>query len=276
MPLRDELIALERDFARHVTQLDAGEPSPDFGSPGSRAPIAERIRSDRGIPPEERLAIYRHGYFARIHGVLRDDYGALHALFGDAAFHDLAKLYLMAHPPRSYSLRDVGALLPEFLASPVAEPFTERWPFAADLAALEWALVDVFDAADVCVLDREALAALSPADWAGLQLELVAAHRILALDWPVQRLRKAWSNEQPMPDLFPSPTKVLVHRNREQVFTRSLGELEDRALAWVREGCDFAAICGRAADELGEVGSPSEVLGLLERWIAEGLLAASE
>ena len=276
MLLRDELISLQRDLARHVTQLDAGEPSHDFGSSGSRAPIAERIRSDRGVPPEERLAIYRHGYFARIHGVLRDDYGALCALVGDAAFHDLAKLYLMAHPPRSHSLRDVGAALPEFLAGSVAEPFTERWPFAADLAALEWALVDVFDAPDTRVLDRDALAALPAADWATLQLELIEAHRILALAWPVQGFRKAWSNELPMPGLSPSPTKVLVHRQREQVFVRSLGELEDRALAWVREGCDFAGICGRAADELGEVGSASAVLALLERWVAEGLLAASE
>ena len=57
MPLPDELIALQRDLARHVTQLDAGEPSPDFGPSGSRAPIAERIRSDRGIPPERILLL---------------------------------------------------------------------------------------------------------------------------------------------------------------------------------------------------------------------------
>ena len=276
MPLPDELIALQRDLARHVTQLDAGEPSPDFGPSGSRAPIAERIRSDRGIPPEERLAVYRHGYFARLHAVLRDDYGALHAVLGEAAFHDLAKLYLMAHPPRSYTLRDVGASLPEFLAGPVAEFFEARWPFAPDLAALEWALVDVFDAPDDRLLDREALVVLPPAGWAALALELVAAHRIFAFDWPVHRLRHAFSSQQPMPEIEPRPTQVLVHRHREQVFVRSLGDLEERALAWVREGCDFAAICGRAADEHGDAGSPSEVLGLLEQWLADGLLAAAD
>lgn len=276
MPNRDEWIALQRDLAGHITQLDAGEPSPDFGTSGPRAPIAEQIRSDRGISPEERLAVYAHAYFARIHAVLRDDYGALLAVLGEAAFHDLAKLYLMAHPPRSYSLRDVGALLPEFLAGPAAEFFEVRWPFARDLATLEWALVDVFDAPDARLLDRETLARLPPAGWAALVLELVAAHRILALDWPVHRLRQAFSSEQPMPELEPRPTKLLVHRHREQVFVRALGDLEERALAWVREGCDFGAICGRAADEYGDAGSPSVVLALLEQWLAEGLLAAGD
>jgi hypothetical protein len=274
MPLRDEWIALQRDLAWHVTQLDAGEPSAVFGSTNARAPIADRIRCDRGISPEERLAVYTHAYFARLHTVLRDDYGALHAALGNAAFHDLAKLYLMAHPPRTFTLRDVGASLPDFLAGPAAGFFAARWPFASDLAALEWALVEVFDAGDDRLLDREALAALSPEGWAELALELVAAHRIVALDWPVHRLRQAWSSEQPMPELSPSPTKVLVHRHREQVFVRPLGDLEGRALAWLREGCEFGAICGRAADEFGDAGSPTEVLALLERWLADGLLAA--
>lgn len=272
----DDLRAVQRELAHHVTRLAAAGETLAAESSDSRAAIMERIRPDRGISAEERLSIYRHAYFARIHDVLRDDYGALHALFGDAAFHDLVKLYLMAHPPRSHSLRDVGAKLSVFLAGPVAEPFTARWPYSADLAALEWALVDVFDAADRRVLVREALSALPSSGWAALELELVPAHRILALAWPVQRLRQAWSSERPLPSLDPSPTTVLVHRHREQVFVRSLGELEDRTLALVREGCDFATVCGRAADELGDAGSPSEVLALLERWLAEGLLAASE
>ncbi len=271
-----DLIAVQRELARHVTRLDAAGEAFAAGSSDARAAIVERIRPDRGISAEERLLIYRHGYFARIHDVLRDDYGALHALLGEAAFHDLAKLYLMAHPPRSHSLRDVGAKLPAFLAGPVAEAFILRWPCAADLAALEWALVDVFDALDTPVLDREALSALSPVGWAELELELVAAHRILALAWPVHHLRHAWSNDRSLPALDSSPTKLLVHRHHEQVFVRSLGEFEDQTLALVREGCDFATVCGRAADELGDAGSPSEVLALLERWLAEGILAASE
>jgi hypothetical protein len=270
------LHTLQHEFARHVTRLDTGDEAITSASRDSRLTIVEQLRSDRGIAQAARLAVYRHGYFARIHDVLRDDFGALHALFGAAAFHDLAKLYLMAHPPRSHSLRDVGASLPAFFAGPVAEPFATRWPWAADLATLEWALVEVFDAPDRLLLDREALSLLPPAAWAALELELVPAHRILALEWPVHRLRQAWSNESPLPALDPSPTTLLVHRHREQVFTRSLGELEQRALALVGAGCDLAAICGRAADELGDAGSPTEVLALLERWLADGLLAAGE
>jgi hypothetical protein len=270
------LHTLQHEFARHVTRLGTDGEGLTSASRDSRPAIVEQLRSDRGIAQEARLGVYRHGYFARIHDVLRDDFGALHALFGAAAFHDLAKLYLLAHPPRSHSLRDVGSKLPAFLAGPVAEPFATRWPWAADLASLERALIDVFDAPDRLLLDREALSLLPPAAWGALELELVPAHRILMLEWPVHRLRQAWSNEVPLPALDRSPTTVVVHRHREEVFTRSLGELEQRALALVGAGRDLASICGCAADELGDAGSPSEVLALLERWLADGLLARGE
>lgn len=273
MRLGDEWLGLQRDLAADFTRLDPSENASPPGSATSSRPIAERIRADRGIPAEERLAVYRHAYFARIHEVLRSDFGALHALLGDAAFHDLAKLYLMAHPPRSFTLRDAGASLPAFLAGPVAELFRARWPAAADLAAVEWALVEAFDAADDRLLDRATLSRLAPSDWSTLTLELVTAHRIFDLDWPVHRLRRAWSSAQPLPALARRATTVLVHRHDEQVFVRALGGLEARALVWVREGRGFGEICGRAVDEYGDAGSPDAVLALLERWLAEGLLA---
>ena len=90
---------------------------------GDGANLSARIRSDHGIPAEERLFVYAHAWFARLHEVLREDYGALAEALGKDAFHDLAKLYFRAHPPRSHSLRFLGEGLCAFLRSPVAELF---------------------------------------------------------------------------------------------------------------------------------------------------------
>jgi hypothetical protein len=259
---RAALRELQRDFARAVTDPDA--PPDGFA----------RLRSDLGIPAEERLAVYANAYFARLHGVLRDDFGALAQVLGEAGFHDLVRLYLMACPPRGFSLRFAGERLPAFLAGPVAEAFARRWPFAADLAALEWALVDVFDAPDAPLLERAALAALRPEDWPGLRFALVPAQRLLELAWPVQQLRDAWSAERPLPAIEAGPTCVLVHRSADAVVQRALSAAEARALRLLGEGCDFAALCAGVAEEVGDAEGAQRVLEMLERWLADGILAA--
>lgn len=263
----ESLASAQHELARHVTALEG--PVGCEGEDGLRA----WLRADRSIPASERVRIYANAYFARIHGVLRDDYGTLHAALGPDGFHDLAKLYLMAYPPRSFSLRFVGAHLCEFLSGPVAEPFSRRWPFAADLAALEWAIVDVFDAPDTPLVSRETLAAVPPEEWGELRFELITAHRLLRLAWPVQRMREAWDVDRALPEIERAATTLLVHRHGEDVAYRPVSALEADALALLAEGRDFGAVCARVAAASGEAEGPPRALGLLERWLADGILA---
>jgi hypothetical protein len=256
------LAVVQRAFAAVASALDGS--SPDS--------LAGRLREDRGISAAERMAIYSHAYFARIHGALREDFGALAAALGEAAFHDLAKLYVMAHPPRTFSLRFAGEGLPRFLQSPVADVFRRRWPFAADLAALEWALADLFDAPDSPVLARESLAALAPADWGRLRLRFCDAHRVLTLDWPVTELREAWAASRPLPGLERRPTRVLVHRREERLFHRTLSDVETLALELAGAGASLESLCVAIADALGDDGSVEHTVALLGRWLSEHLL----
>jgi hypothetical protein len=155
----------------------------------------------------------------------------------------------------------------------VAEAFARRWPFAADLAALEWALVEVFDAPDAPLLERSALAALQPDDWPGLRFSLAPAQRLLDLAWPVQRLRDAWSADLPLPTIGACATCVLVYRREDAALQRALPAAEARALRLIREQCDFAAICAGVAELVGDAEAAPQVLGMLERWLADGILA---
>ena len=265
----DSLGAAQQRFARIASSLE--------GIGADARSLATWLREDRGVPALERMAVYAHAYFARIHGVLREDYGALHAALGDDAFHDLAKLYLMAHPPSHFSLRFAGERLPEFLAGPVTAVFRRRWPFAADLAALEWSLVDVFDAEDSPVLSRAELASVPPGDWGRLRFRLIPAHRLLRLDWPAHEVREAWlDGDRPLPRLEPRATPVLIHRREERVFHRAVSPLEARALGLVAEGRDFASLCAAIAEETGDGDCAARVVALLERWLAERLLAGFE
>jgi hypothetical protein len=231
------LADLQREFAGAVTALE--------GAPPGAAALEARLRADRDVPASRRIAVYANAYFARLHDALRADYPTLAEALGEDAFHDLAKLYLIAHPPRSFTLRVLGRELPAFLRSPAAEFFRARWPLAPDLAALEWAIADVFDAPDAPVLARETLARLAPDAWAGMRFELVAAQRRVSLGW----------------------TEILVHRRHELVHHRALAPDEAAALAALAAGEDFATLCAC-------VGSASRMLELLERWLADELLSA--
>ncbi|MEZ4278650.1 MAG: DNA-binding domain-containing protein [Myxococcota bacterium] len=268
--------ALQRAFARSVTGDggDRGEDSRRAADAAPRFPLFDRIRADRDVPAGDRLWIYEHAQFARLHDVLREDFGALRAALGDDAFHDFAKLYTMAHPSRSYSLRFLGERFPAFLAGPIAQPLISRWPFAADLAAFEWTLVDLFDAPDDPTLGREALAVMAPERWPLLRFECVRASRLVRFDWPVQSLHEAWSADLPLPAIAPAQTTILFHRRRERVVHRAIAALEAQALGLVASGADFEAICTAMASALGDAEGPRFVLALLERWIAEELLVA--
>lgn len=269
----EALAAAQRELARLATALEGLDQALEAGGDPDAVGLATWLRADRGASAIERVAVYTHAYFSRIHGALREDYDALHAALGDDAFHDLAKLYLMAHPPNSFSLRFAGERLPGFIAGSVAEAFSSRWPFAADLAALEWALVDAFDAADSPVLARESLAAIPPEDWGGLCFSLAASTRILALAWPVQRLIAALGSAEPSPALEPAQTSVLVYRRDDRVFHRALSTLEAAALAEVVAGADFAGVCARVEAETSDGQAAVVAVSLLERWLADGLLS---
>ena len=198
-------------------------------------------------------------------------------VLGEADFRGLVQAYLRAHPPHRPSLRDAGARLPEFLAgSPEAAALRSRHAFAPDLARLEWALVEAFDAADAPALPREALAAVAPERWAPLRFVFQPALRLLALGFPVQRVRQAVDagDGELAAALAPLPTQVCVWRQEERVFYRALESVEAEALAGALAGAPFGRLCEGIAARLSEAEAPLRAAGLISRWQEDGWLAA--
>ena len=269
MPERS-LQAQQRSFAGWVTALGR-----NWAGLSSEAAVEAWIRAGRGIPAHERLRVYANAYLARIESVLREDFGALSAALGEGGFGDLVRLYLMAHPPCGYSIGRVGERLPSFLREPATEAFRRRFPFAADLAALEWAITDVFDERDADLLASDVLARLPAEAWAELHLELVPAQRVLELAWPVQRIRDAWSAASDLPALTSVPTTLLVWRHAEAVYQRALPPDEAHALACVRRGDDFGGLCEEIAAFDPRADAAPRMLEMLRRWLADGLISAA-
>jgi hypothetical protein len=246
----------------------------EFGAAEARE-LSMRIQEDSKLSAVERLEVYANAYFYRIRDCLAEDFGALHAGLGAELFHDLVTAYLIAHPPRHPSLRFAGDRLPEFLrAGRAAEPFRRRLPWGGDLARLEWAIVDAFDAADAPTLSRERLSQIAPEHWVSLRFDFQAAYALLSLDWPVHLCRRAWDGGDPPPaaPLSPEKTPICVWRDAEQVRYRTLEALEARGLDLAAGGEPFGALCEQLATEVGDGEAPALAAALLARWQADGLL----
>jgi hypothetical protein len=151
-------------------------------SGGSGFDVAGLVRGDDRLGPVERLDIYADMYFYRLRDSLAEDFPAVTAVAGSAEFHNLITDYLLAHPPSSWTLRDLGQSLPGFLDR---HEIRGELPFLADLARLEWARIDVFDEADATPLTRPDLTGLAPREIEALTLGLIPAARLLMLDWSV-------------------------------------------------------------------------------------------
>lgn len=242
--------------------------------PEERRASRALLRDARGVSGAERLEVYANAYFGRIRDVLADSYPALRASLGEALFHDLATAYLIWHPPRHPSIRRVGDALPGFLAADSGgEPFRRRAPFAPDLAELERARLDAFDAADAPAVGREALAGVAPERWVGLRLRFAPSLRLLRLAWPVERLWAANERGEPPPRIAPAEHAVLVWRRDERVLHRSADPLEAGCLAAAMAGEPFGALCERIAAPQGEDAAPALAAGLLAGWLDGGLVA---
>jgi len=226
---------------------------------------------DGGVSPLPGLEVYRHAVPARLTAALRDNYLVLHRAMGDEDFDALANAYLQRHPSQRPSIRWFGHRLAEFMAD--WEPLAH--PALADMARMDWALRDAFDA-----LDAQALHGLTSLD-ERTRFALHPSVRLVTLEWAVEpawrALRLAITQESEDDPELPEPEEqthtLLVWRLGLEVRWRSLDALEaDLLSALQEEGADFAALGERAAAHVGEEAAPAALVQALQTWLAEGLL----
>ncbi len=130
----------------------------------------------------ERVGVYREMYLLRLAEALDTDYPALAHFLGGEAFNDLVAGYVEAFPSRSYTLNRLGDHLPEYIRT---APGIARRAFLHDLARLELAVSQVFDAPESPVLTEEQIAQVPTEAWADARLRPIEAFRLLSFQYPV-------------------------------------------------------------------------------------------
>jgi hypothetical protein len=225
------------------------------------------------VPVATRLGIYGDAYRARLVEALEANYPALAKLLGETDFATLGAQYVQAHDSTFFSIRYYGAALAEFLG---AHPDYAAAAVLAELARWEWAMTEVFDAADAEPIDTTALGSVSPDRWADLRFDWHPSLRRLGLAWNVPQIWKALTGdtERPEVSLHPQPVQWLLWRHELQTFFRSLSEAEAAALDAARTGETFGELCVLLCALVSEQEAPARAAGYLREWVASGLITA--
>ena len=139
---------------------------------GADAAIA-LVKPNARLSGMERLEIYARSYWSRLLDAFGEDFPGLRAVLGAAAFERMRRQYLAECPSESFTLRDLGRRLPAWLSAHPEFGGT----LGLEMAKLEWAEIESFDAAALTPLTVEEIAALTSESTLRLQphLQLVQA-----------------------------------------------------------------------------------------------------
>jgi hypothetical protein len=185
------------------------EPIPD--DPAVAAATRVHVAGNERLTPEEQADIYRNQFWLRHVESLSEDHPGLRALVGEAVFEALAHAYLTAHPPRTPSLRELGADLPGFAAAFRGWPPGRR-DAALEMLRYEQCFIDLFDGAEPPPLDLAKLQAMPEDGWDRARLVLHPLLARLRLEHPMHlyRLAALHADEGAEPPPFPERVAVCL------------------------------------------------------------------
>lgn len=195
MNLLDLQRRMAHDVSRPLTMEFEMQPITEDGD--SIHEIAESyIKPNNQLSSFERLEIYNRQYWFRLIAAVSEDFTALQSVVGAKRFDALVLAYLLENPSMSYTLRDLGSKLPQWLKSH-PEFTARRHQLALDVARLEWAYVEAFDRAMLEPLSGSDCALLRDDSTLSLQPHL----QLLQLNYPVDELVLAVHKTSPAADV---------------------------------------------------------------------------
>ena len=236
--------------------------------------FAEQHISGNGrLSPVQQLEIYREQFWLRHTSSLVEDFPGLGGILGQEQWEKLAEQYLTEVTPDSYDLRDLGARLPEVIER---ADWLPHQALCLDMARLELAYIEVFDARDTPPLAPERLATIPEETFAEARLVIAPSVRLLSVRYPVGNLRRKLraSADEPVPIPDESPQHLVVYRRERQLWDMPVSQVGFTFLAGLAAGKTLGAAAELAAsDPEAEAELSTSIGAWLQEWTAKGLVS---
>ncbi len=265
--------AATQGLARLEHWMQAVVMHPEGAEAGLRSRQARRLVPAAAARPEtvvlpsrqltsvERLEIYAHMYYARLIEVMEAEYPTLRQILGPHAFAVACRQFVASNPSRTRTLGSLSARFPDFLAKTL--PRTHRNGLAVDVARIERAMEDVFDAPRAEPLTATEFAALGAGNWEGVTLRVTPALQLLKLRYPANAFMNALRRGERPRAPRPRATFAIVFRRGFQVMRRDQEPEQFRLLEALVAGRPLAAAVrasigrrGARADRVAEAPRP--------------------
>jgi hypothetical protein len=242
--------------------------------PGAAADPAAVVLPSKSLDALDRLGIYAHMYWARLLEILEEEYPTTRRVLGEAAFERAGRRFLHLHPSTHRTLSLLSAGFPAFLARHL--PAGPRKAFAVDVARIERAMEDVFDAPQAEPLGAADFAAIGGEQWHRVGLALVPAARLLGLTHPANDYMNALRAGRRPRIPRPRASWVIVYRRDYRLHRQSLTREQYRLLAALAAGRPLAEAVGAALAGQGDDAArlAAQVGGWFRQWSAAGLFAS--
>jgi hypothetical protein len=276
MSLREAspLATLEHWMQTVVMHPDGAEPGVRSGAarrllPRSAKDLGSVVLPSKALSSVERLDIYAHMYYARLLEVLENEYPTTRRILGDEVFWRACRAYVHRHPSRHRTLNSLSEKFPAFLARHL--PRGNRKGLAVDVARMERAMEDVFDAPRAEPLTAAEFAAISDEEWGRVRLRVNPALKFLKLRYPANDYMNSLRGKGKARLPRPRTTFVIVFRRDFTVFRRDQEPEQFRLLQALAAGRTLAqAVRASVAQRRGSSDELAATLGAwFRQWAAD-------
>lgn len=237
------------------------------------ADVGSFLTAGPRLDADGRLDIHREGYIARLEECLEDDYPLLTALLGHQGFHALCRRFLARHPSRSPNLNYFGRPMAAFCREDAS--LGEHALSAAEIATLEWSIVEVLHAAAAKPIEPAALQEIPPEEWGGLRLVPSEAVRLLRFEHAVNAAYQAFRDDEATEWPVAEKTTTVVYRSDLSIWrmnlTPPMTRVLEALLAQKTLEESLSALVVDEADEAAVIEASQNVMVWFREWMSSGM-----
>ncbi|MDY7096689.1 MAG: DNA-binding domain-containing protein [Pseudomonadota bacterium] len=227
------------------------------------------------------MNVYRGNYRSAAMGALESSFDRTAAYMGEDAFRQAAINHVIANPSSHWTIDATGSGFDETCAS----LFPDN-PEVAELAWLEWAMLDIGGAADVTPLSPEdfgdASAGFGDQDWMRLAITFQPRSACRSVANDLSDMWQALSQDDAAVEAkrFEAPQGCIVWREGERPTFQIVQSDHARGFSAIQAGARYGELIALLA---GEEPTPEAIQraaqsagAMLGQWLGDGLITAIE